>query len=81
MTAENRLGEVVELPVAPGSSRRTERPAKPNVASACNWRASSYDLLRGLTVRDVSETIPAQMFEALFSSDAAVAPVSVRKRR
>jgi hypothetical protein len=41
-----------------------------------SWRASSYDLLHGLTVRDVSEKIPQRTFEALFSDDA----VSCKKR-
>jgi len=39
--------------------------------SLSTWRASSYDLLQGLTVRDVSERIPERTFEALFTTDAA----------
>ena len=103
MTAENQLGEILELPDesnaarnrhgarSPSSrskqaalfhdstgfaSRSTGEPRSPvsRVMSSANlstWRASSYDLLQGLTVRDVSEKIPQRTFEALFSADAA----------
>ena len=50
----------------PGSASRTLSSTIPS-----SWRASSYDLLQGLTVRDVSERIPQRAFEALFSADAA----------
>ena len=106
MTAENQLGEILELPdessagrsrqgersrslrskqaAAPAlfhdstgfASRSTGEPRSPisratSSASLSTWRASSYDLLQGLTVRDVSEKIPQPTFEALFSADAA----------
>ena len=108
MTAENQLGEILELPEEPKSGRnraavrsRRSRP-EPTTApapfhdstgfasstlgqpggpgsratgsvTASSWRASSYDLLQGLTVRDVSERLPQRTFEALFSPDASVA--------
>ena len=106
MTAENQLGEILQLPdqsnagrnrqgsrsrrhlsepaTAPASfhvstgfaSRSTGEPGDPasgtmSSAMPSSWRASSYDLLQGLTVRDVSEKIPQRMFEALFSADVA----------
>ena len=104
MTAENQLGEILELPdesnagrnrqgsqrsrseqaAAPGlfhdstgfASSSTGEPRSPvsrmmSSANVSSWRASSYDLLQGLTVRDVSEKIPQRTFEALFSADAA----------
>ena len=106
MTAENQLGEILELPdessagrsrhgersrslrskqaAAPAlfhdstgfASRSTGEPRSPvsratSSASPSTWRASSYDLLQGLTVRDVSEKIPQPTFEALFSAEAA----------
>ena len=92
MTAENQLGEILELPdeSSAGRSRhgdrsrssRSKQAAAPALfhdstgfasrnASLSTWRASSYDLLQGLTVRDVSERIPQPTFEALFNADAA----------
>ena len=108
MTAENQLGELLELPedsrsAANRASKRSRRarseqvtsPARPgdstgsafgnmgdprgpvpaaaSSANVCSWRASSYDLLQGLSVRDVSERIPQRAFEALFSADPASA--------
>ena len=37
-----------------------------NPAKVPSWRASSYDLLTGLTVRDVTDTIPGAIFDELF---------------
>src|SRR5215207_8524857 len=80
MTAENQLGEVLELTpaaaaAATGHPHRAEpRTLKP--ASAPSWRSSSYDLLHGLRVHDISDKIPARMFDALFSPDPAAGPVS-----
>ena len=106
MTAENQLGEILELPgesttgrIRPGAragcseSKQVASPASfhdatgfasrsvgesrspaskvTSSASLSTWRASSYDLLKGLTVRDVSERIPERTFEALFTTDAA----------
>jgi len=116
MTAENRLGEILELAPAPGPGHRGARaqdarasagapvaslssPSSPTssasngAASSCtpralksdpapvsSWRASSYDLLHGLRVHDVTDTIPARMFDALFSPDPRARPPSTRKR-
>ena len=35
-------------------------------APVVDWRASSYDLLNGLEVRDHSDSIPGELFERLF---------------
>ena len=39
-----------------------------NPAKVPSWRASSYDLLTGLTVRDVTDTIPGAIFDELFKT-------------
>ena len=33
-----------------------------------NWQSSSFDLLSGLQVRDVSDTIPGRVFDELFKT-------------
>ena len=50
-----------------------------NPGQVPSWRASSYDLLTGCTVRDVSDTIPGEIFDELFRSNGA--PRAVRRRR
>ena len=35
-------------------------------APVVDWRASSYDLLNGVEVRDHSDSIPGELFERLF---------------
>ena len=45
---------------------------------APSWEASSYDLLTGLTVRDVTDTIPGRIFEEVFKDGRPLAP---RKHR
>ena len=37
-----------------------------NPAPVVDWRASSYDLLNGLEVRDHSDSIPGELFQKLF---------------
>lgn len=80
MTPENTLGEILEL--APTDVEYSGKAVAKTLTavSAPNWRASSYDLLHGLVVRDVSDTIPGHIFEALFHPDSAGMPVSRRKR-
>ena len=66
---------------APAES--TEAPAVRtrvlNPGKVPSWRASSYDLLTGCTVSDVTDTIPGEIFEELFSSYVTARPV--RRRR
>jgi len=59
---------------APAVRTRVLNPGK-----VPSWRASSYDLLTGCTVRDVTDTIPGEIFDELFSSNVAARPV--RRRR
>jgi len=55
-----------ELPV-PDSTPSSEAAVRVlNPAKVPSWRASSYDLLTGLTVRDVTDTIPGAIFDELF---------------
>ena len=62
---------------------RTQPPAVRtrvlNPGQVPSWRASSYDLLTGCTVRDVTDTIPGEIFDELFSSNGTSRPV--RRRR
>jgi hypothetical protein len=41
-----------------------------NPAKVPSWRASSYDLMTGLTVSDVTDTIPGEIFDELFNSES-----------
>ena len=50
-----------------------------NPGQVPSWRASSYDLLTGCTVRDVTDTIPGEIFDELFRSNST--PRMVRRRR
>jgi len=50
-----------ELPLAVGPKVKVLRPAQVE-----NWQSSSFDLLTGLMVRDVTDTIPGQVFDELF---------------
>ena len=61
--------------VMPGEAAvRVLSPAK-----VPSWRASSYDLLTGLTVRDVTDTIPGAIFDELFKPVGDDGP-DIRKR-
>jgi hypothetical protein len=58
-----------QTPVCDISAQAT--PARAKVlrpAHAENWQSSSFDLLSGLQVRDVSDTIPGRVFEELFKT-------------
>ena len=80
MTSENTLGEILEL--APKGVDYSRKDLAPTLTPACapSWRASSYDLLHGLVVRDVTDTIPGAIFASLFNPDSAGMPASRRKR-
>ena len=54
-------------PDPPTVSEVKARVLKP--AQVESWRASSYDLLMGCTVRDVTDTIPGEIFDELFEPD------------
>jgi hypothetical protein len=69
-------------PVAPQAAstlkETTPEPAPPSLpklkilrpAQAESWQASSFDLLTGCVVRDVTETIPGKVFDELFAHRA-----------
>jgi len=81
MTAEAPMGEILELlpDAEPKASTKDwlTTPASlgdlrarlPDPAGEPNWQSSSYDLLSGLTVRDVTDTIPGNVFDEVFRSD------------
>ena len=61
-SARSGATDVVPIDAAAGDAAvRMLSPAK-----VPSWRASSYDLLTGLTVRDVTDTIPGAIFDELF---------------
>ena len=81
MTADCPMGKIVELiaetptaelakPAIPASDSRDEVPARLlDPAKVPSWQSSSFDLLTGLTVRDLSDTIPGKIFAEVFQSD------------
>ncbi len=65
-----------EVPAAVGPKVRVLRPAQVE-----SWQSSSFDLLTGLMVRDVSDTIPGQVFDELFRhGPTGHPPPSLRRR-
>jgi len=84
MTAEAPMGEILELlldaepkatakdwPTAAGALDDL-RTRLPDPAAEPNWQSSSYDLLTGLTVRDVTDTIPGKVFDEVFRGDRVI---------
>ena len=68
----------VDLP-PPSAARATVlRPAQLE-----SWQASSFDLLTGCVVRDVTDTIPGKIYEELFgrSEEPLLSPGFQRRRR
>ena len=51
-----------------------------DLAPVPSWRASSYDLLHGLRVHDVTDKIPTRMFNALFSPELSGGSPSTEER-
>ncbi|MGZ8259856.1 MAG: hypothetical protein ACXWUL_04820 [Caldimonas sp.] len=51
---------------APGQSPHEATPKVLDPAPVTDWRASSYDLLTGVEIRDHSDSIPGELFERLF---------------
>ena len=56
----------IDPPLAEGAAAGEAAVRVLNPAKVPSWRASSYDLLTGLTVRDVTDTIPGAIFDELF---------------
>ena len=67
------LGEIVEVaPSAPSSPPLSEASSEPAIApqegrESC-WRASSMDLMHGLEISEEPDTIPSDLFDALFKN-------------
>jgi len=85
MTAEAPMGEILELlpdaepktpardwPTTTAASLDDLRPRLPDPAAEPNWQSSSYDLLTGLTVRDVTDTIPGKIFDEVFRRNRVI---------
>ena len=91
MTAEAPMGEILELvpdaePKAPPAKEWPTvaaaldelRNRLPEPAAEANWQASSYDLLSGLTVRDVTDTSPGRIFDEVFRDGRPLSPRKLR---
>ena len=63
---------VVETPAPTLSRVKVLRPAQVE-----SWRESSFDLLKGCRVREVTDTIPGALFDELFKQQ----PTPPRRRR
>ena len=69
MTPESPLGALVDFdPTAPqqGAAHSEGLPKVLDPAPVTDWRASSYDLLNGVEIRDHSDSIPGELFDRLF---------------
>ena len=75
-SARSGATDVVPIDAAAGDAAvRMLSPAK-----VPSWRASSYDLLTGLTVRDVTDTIPGAIFDELFKPVTDDGPETLKGR-
>jgi len=93
MTAEAPQGEVLELVPKPTAAEaaavRKAAAEVPGEATARvldpakvpSWQASSWDLMTGLKVRDVSDTIPDRIFDELFGSQQPLPSTPAPRRR
>ena len=94
MTADAPQGEVLELvpktaQAEPSPTRKAAAPEGPGEAPAKvldpakvpSWQASSWDLMTGLKVRDVSDTIPDRIFDELFGSQRPLPSAPAPRRR
>jgi len=73
MSAETPSGAFVDSS-SPALTPTPEQPGAGSVkvltpARVPSWHASSMDLLNGATARDVTDTIPGDLFDALFNRD------------
>ena len=62
------MGEFVDIdPTVPPGPNSAEAPPKVlDPAPVVDWRGSSWDLLNGCEVNDDEESIPGDLFDALF---------------
>ena len=67
MTTDAPLGEFIDFDPTGSAGRVGEASLKVlDPAPVVDWRGSSFDLLKGVEVRDHSETIPSELFDRLF---------------
>ena len=71
-----RREPTAEAPDVVGPKVRVLRPAQ-----AESWQSSSFDLMTGLVVRDVTDTIPGQVFDELFPHKPTGRPHPGPRRR
>jgi len=64
------------MPASPVPKLRIIRPAQVE-----SWQSSSFDLLTGCLVRDVTDTIPGPVFQEIFVHGKAVSPHSSPRRQ
>jgi len=93
MTADAPQGEVLELvpkptPAEVAAVRKAALEANGETqakvldpAKVPSWQASSWDLMTGLKVRDVSDTIPDRIFDELFGSQGPLPSAPAPRRR
>ena len=83
MLERRAVSRQVAAPEAPAPRERSEQPAPRakvlNPGQVPSWQSSSYDLLTGLTVRDVTDTIPGEIFDELFRPATKARPVHRRR--
>ncbi len=63
-------------PASPVPKLKIIRPAQVE-----SWQSSSFDLLTGCLVRDVTDTIPGPVFQEIFVHGKAVSPHSSPRRQ
>ena len=70
-----RESAAVDLPLPSGARAKVLRPAQVE-----SWQESSFDLLTGCVVRDVTDTIPGKIYDELFGPGERIPP-GPRQRR
>lgn len=69
MTVTAPQGELVDFDPTESQPAAAAQSVPPRVlepAPVVDWRASSYDLLNGVEVRDHTDSIPGELFDRLF---------------
>ncbi len=69
MTSDAPLGTLVDFDPTASQPRDSSGDVPLKVldpAPVADWRASSFDLLNGVEVRDHTDTIPGELFDRLF---------------
>ena len=86
MTDACPQGEFIEVPLEPPKLEKVAVSAPLedvqarvlDPGKAPTWESSSYDLLTGLTVRDVTDTIPGRIFDEVFREGQPLSPRKLR---